>query len=154
MAWPARVHGGADCKTRCTAGRVRQGAAHGDAASIALPGKVALLTYLRREVEAAKEAHDGPRATGGIGFAALHGRKQRVARVLFRPDDGQATAVGLEPQKVGLIQNLPGDGKARVAVSTGLGILHLVGGAGRAVVVIESADKAELERIHPVRLLV
>src|SRR3984957_18626813 len=40
------------------------------------------------EIEAAKETHDHPRASGGIGLAAFHGIEDRFARILLRPDGG------------------------------------------------------------------
>jgi hypothetical protein len=102
---------------------------------------------------AAEEADDGPGTAGGVGLSPLHGGEQGIARVFFRPDDGQPAAAGLEPEKVGLVQDLAGHRKAPVTVGAGLGVLDGVARARRAVVVVEAADEAKLEGVDPVLLL-
>src|SRR4029077_9712717 len=108
--------------------------AHRDAMVVALPGEVSLPAHVGREIEAPEQADDGTGSARGKGLAPLHGGKERVARVLLRPDPRQAAPVRLEPEEVGLVQDLARDGKARVAVPAGLGVLDAVAGARRAVV--------------------
>src|SRR5438046_4434241 len=110
---PARIHERTDRKARRTVDlAMGQGAAHRDATGVALRRKVALLADIVGEVKAAEEAHDGTCATGRIGLAAIQGRENRVARVILCPDAGHAATVGLQPQNVGLVQDLARDGKA------------------------------------------
>src|SRR5262249_17766234 len=155
VALPARVHDPTDRKAwRPVDLALEQRAAHRDTAGVALRCKVALLAYPLGEVEAAKEAHDRPRATGRKGFAALQGREDGVARVLFCPDTGHAATVRLQAQKIGLVQDLARYGKAQVAVCPGLGILDRFARAGRAVMVVERTDEPEHEGIDAVLLLI
>ena len=67
-------------------GAVRQVAAHRDALGVADRRGHAVVRVRRLEVPAAEEAHDHPRAGGGVGLAALHRVEDRLARVLGRPD--------------------------------------------------------------------
>src|SRR5215471_13987294 len=92
VALPARVHARTDRKAWRPLTLARgQRAAHRDATGVALCRKVAL-AYPLGEVEAAEEAHERPRATGRKGFAALQGREDGLACVLFCPDTSHAAA--------------------------------------------------------------
>src|SRR4029077_8362471 len=58
----------------------------------------------RREVVTAEEADEHARAGGRVGFAALHGVEDRLARVLARPDCGVARSSRLPAHDHGLFR--------------------------------------------------
>ena len=74
-----------------------QFAAHGHTGRVAGFHKrlAATLTHVVRHLlgAASKYPQLHARATGAIGFLALHGIKQGRAGILFRPDNGKATGV-------------------------------------------------------------
>ena len=81
--------------------------------------------------------------------AKMPSREFSSAHTPLRP-----SGVGSVADQEGLVQNLPGHGKAQIAVRSGLGILRRNGRRGRAAVAVGAADEAELERIDVMRLLV
>ena len=137
---------------RLASGRVTQVAAHRHALGVADSRGHAIVGVRRLEVPAAEEAHDHARAGGGVGFPALHGVQDRLARVFLGPHGGVTGGADLPVHDLHAALRVVHEGGGH-AVRAGLGgrglaeeIVLLDG--GEAGVRVGAADQAELVGIR------
>ena len=76
--------------------RFFKGSTHRNAGFVGLGYSVWTLAQILGQSVAAKETHCRTGTTGGVGFLSAQGFEDRVPRVLFRPDHGMATRIGIE----------------------------------------------------------
>src|SRR6185436_5521834 len=123
--------------------RVSQHTAHGHAVRVPLLDETSPSAQVLRQVEAAEETDDRPRAARRIGLAAAQRLEDRVSRVLFRPRDGEAAGIVLD-----LVEQLIGARRRRMRAleATFLRVSR------RPEVSVGIADEAEPERVDAERL--